>query len=116
MNSIALVKGQNGDNRDNSTYTQKVSGYRAVKSDKPDNWESGMDSKWLKRLMDHDTGNCPINAPIAPSLQLSFSERGLKGPKRGMQDVINQMGHIWAIGAMNRLNLYERVCNKTMGI
>jgi len=90
-----------------------------------DNWDRNQTNsiawhenshKALKRLMDHDTGNCSINAPIASSLQLSASERGLKGPKRTIQKVTNQMGHIWAIGAMNRLNLYERGYNQTMGI
>jgi hypothetical protein len=33
MKSIALVKGQNGDNRDISNHPQKASGYRVVKPD-----------------------------------------------------------------------------------
>jgi len=31
-----------------------------------------------------------------------------------MQEVIHQMGHIWAIWAANRLNPYERGYNKAM--
>lgn len=42
MKSIALVKGQNGDNRDISNHPQKASGYRVVKPDiGPQWWKRG---------------------------------------------------------------------------